>query len=543
MRRLILGTGSVQVGLTTLLFWALLMFVGFGWQAALASGLALSMSSTAIVLQTLREKGLTRTQAGKSSFAVLLFQDISVIPILAALPLLALYGGQVPAGGQATLFGGLPGWAQTIALLCAVGLVILGGRYLFVPFLRFIARMHLRELFTASALFIVMATAYLMEQVGLSPALGTFLAGVVLAGSEYRHELECDIEPFKGILLGLFFISVGASINFNLVVDHPLKIMALVCTVILVKALVLSLTGKLAGLSFDQNSLFTLGLAQVGEFAFILFSFMHQLHLLSAEWTDTMMGATALSMTATPLLLLANERFMLPRFGTKEKAEKEADDIDLHYPVIIAGFGPFGSTVGRFLRVNGIEATILDNDSDRVDLLRKMGFKVFYGDATRIDILKAAGADRAKILIAAIGLPDINHDLVEKTRKLFPQLTVMARAENRQDAYDYIERGIMDIYRESFDTSVRLGVEVLVKLGHRRYSATRAGQNFVRYDEAAMHKLVQHRHDKTTYIDTFREQIRIQEQLLMSDMEMNPSLNDHAWDSDLRKNEPEDKPS
>jgi CPA2 family monovalent cation:H+ antiporter-2 len=270
---------------------------------------------------------------------------------------------------------------------------------------------------------------------------------------------------------------------------------------------------------------------------------MHQLHLLSAEWTDTMMGATALSMTATPLLLLANERFMLPRFGTKEKAEKEADDIDLHYPVIIAGFGPFGSTVGRFLRVNGIEATILDNDSDRVDLLRKMGFKVFYGDATRIDILKAAGADRAKILIAAIGLPDINHDLVEKTRKLFPQLTVMARAENRQDAYDYIERGIMDIYRESFDTSVRLGVEVLVKLGHRRYSATRAGQNFVRYDEAAMHKLVQHRHDKTTYIDTFREQIRIQEQLLMSDMEMNPSLNDHAWDSDLRKNEPEDKPS
>lgn len=543
MRHLILGTGSVQLGLTTLLFWALLMFVGFGWQAALASGLALSMSSTAIALQTLREKGLTTTQAGKSSFAVLLFQDISVIPILAALPLLALYGARIPAGGPATLFGGLPGWAQTMALLAAVGLVILGGRYVFVPFLRFIARMHLRELFTASALFIVMATAFVMDLVGLSPALGTFLAGVVLASSEYRHELECDIEPFKGILLGLFFISVGASINFNLIIDHPLKTTALVCGIVVVKSLVLSLTGKLTGLTFDQNALFTMGLAQVGEFAFVLFSFMHELYILSTAWTDTMMGVTALSMTATPLLLLVNERFILPRFGTREKAERKADDIDLQQPVIIAGFGPFGSTVGRFLRVNGIEATILDNDSDRVDLLRKMGFKVFYGDATRIDILKAAGADSAKILIAAIGLPDINHDLVEKIRELFPNLTIMTRAENRQGAYDYIDMGIKDIYRESFDTSVRLGVDVLVKLGYRRYSATRAGQNFIRYDEAALYKLAKHRHDQTTYIDTFREQIRIQEQLLASDMDFNPTLNDHAWDSDLLKNTPEDKPS
>ena len=363
-----------------------------------------------------------------------------------------------------------------MALLAAVGLVILGGRYVFVPFLRFIARMHLRELFTASALFIVMATAFVMDLVGLSPALGTFLAGVVLASSEYRHELECDIEPFKGILLGLFFISVGASINFNLIIDHPLKTTALVCGIVVVKSLVLSLTGKLTGLTFDQNALFTMGLAQVGEFAFVLFSFMHELYILSTAWTDTMMGVTALSMTATPLLLLVNERFILPRFGTREKAERKADDIDLQQPVIIAGFGPFGSTVGRFLRVNGIEATILDNDSDRVDLLRKMGFKVFYGDATRIDILKAAGADSAKILIAAIGLPDINHDLVEKIRELFPNLTIMTRAENRQGAYDYIDMGIKDIYRESFDTSVRLGVDVLVKLGYRRYSATRAGR-------------------------------------------------------------------
>jgi monovalent cation:H+ antiporter-2, CPA2 family len=533
MRHLILGTGSVQVGLTALFFFAALLLTGFSWQSALASGLALSMSSTAIVLQTLREKGLAQTQSGRSAFAVLLFQDISVIPILAVLPLLALSTAQPPAGEQATFLQGLPGWAQTIALLFAVGLVILSGRFVIVPFLRFIARLRLRELFTASALFIVMATAYLMVLVGLSPALGTFLAGVVLANSEYRHELESDIEPFKGILLGLFFISVGASVNFNLIINHPLQIMAFVCGVVVIKSVVLALTGRLARLTFDQNVLFTLGLAQVGEFAFVLFSFMHQLRILSTEWTDTMMGVTAISMTATPLLLLINERFILPRFGTRETVEKEADDIDLHYPVIIAGFGYFGSTLGRFLRANGIQATILDNDSDRVDLLRKMGFKVFYGDATRIDILKAAGADQARILIAAIGSPDINFDLVEKTRQLFPNLTIMVRAASRPDAYDYIDMGIENIYRESLDTSVRLGVDVLVKLGYRRYSATRAGQNFIKYDEAAMQKLAPHRHDESTYIYNSREQIRMQEQLLTSDREINPTLNDHAWDSDM----------
>jgi CPA2 family monovalent cation:H+ antiporter-2 len=286
-------------------------------------------------------------------------------------------------------------------------------------------------------------------------------------------------------------------------------------------------------LSFDQNLLFTLGLAQVGEFAFVLFSFIHQLNILSAQWTDIMMGVTAISMTVTPLLLLANERFIIPHVGTKEKEQKEADDIDVHNPVIIAGFGHFGSTLGRFLRANGINATILDNDSDRVDLLRKMGFKVFYGDATRIDILKSAGADEAIILIAAIDSPETNYDLVEKTKKLFPNLTIMVRAKSRLDAYELIDMGVKDIYRESLDTSVRLGIDVLIKLGIRKYSATRAGQNFIKYDEAALYKLSQHRHDQDTYIFNTREQIQLQEQLLTNDREVNPTLNDHAWDSDL----------
>ena len=538
MRKLILGTGIMQMGATTLLCFAVLSIIGVTWPAALACGLALSMSSTAIVMQTLREKGLTKTEAGKSSFAVLLFQDISVIPILALLPLLAVSATHAPSGEHATLLTGLPGWAQTLTLLIAVNAVVLIGRFVFVPFLRFIARIRLRELFTAAALLIVIGTAYLMMRVGLSPALGTFLAGLVLATSEFRHELESDIEPFKGILLGLFFIAVGASINFKLIIANPTEIMALVCCVIVIKSLVLYATGKISGLSFDQNMIFSLGLGQVGEFAFVLFAFIAQLNIVSARSSDMMMVVTAISMTVTPLLLLLNERLILPRFGTKEEpAEKEADSFSGQSPIIIAGFGHFGSTIGRFLRANGINATILDNDSDRVELLRKMGFTVFYGDATRLDILKSAGADYAKILIAAIDSPEINLDLVDKTKKEFPDLAVMVRAKSRIDAYDLIDSGVENIYRESLDTSVRLGVDALIRLGFRKYSATRAGQNFIKYDEEALRLLASHRHDQSDYVFKTREQISIQEGLLTNDLKVAPNIHDNAWDSDAYKNE------
>ena len=531
MRKMIAGTGATQVLGTTLLCFGGLAAVGFSWPSALACGLALSMSSTAIVMQTLREKGLARTEAGRSSFAVLLFQDISVIPILAVLPLLAVSSVQVSSDGHGTFMEGLPGWAQTLTLIGAVTAVVLGGRIIIVPFLRFVARIRLRELFTAAALLIVIATADLMAVVGLSPALGTFLAGVVLANSQFRHQLESDIEPFKGVLLGLFFIAVGASINFRLIVDNPLTVIALVFGVVAIKAFVLYVTGRLTHLSFDQNAIFTLGLAQVGEFAFVLFSFAAQLGILSAYRADLMMGVTAISMTVTPLLLLVSERLILPRFGTKEAVEeKEADHIEGEHPVIIAGFGHFGSTIGRFLRANGIHTTILDNDSDRVDVLRKTGFKVFYGDATRMDILKSAGADHAKVLIASIDSPEINAELVERTKKEFPGLTVMVRARNRTDAYDLIDAGVKNVYRESLETSVRLGVDALVKLGFRRYTATRAGQNFLKYDEAALPELATHRHDQEAYICRTRKQISMQEELLRNDLEHNPALNDHAWD-------------
>jgi monovalent cation:H+ antiporter-2, CPA2 family len=534
MRHRTVGMGGVQVIATTTVLCTGLILLNFNWKTALAASLALAMSSTAIALQSLKEKGLGETEAGRGSFAVLLFQDIAVIPILALLPLLAAATSRSTAVHHQTIIGGLPGWLQAAAVLGAIGTVFLAGRFIIVPLLRLAARTHLREILTAAALLIVIATAFLMQLVGLSPALGTFLAGVVLANSEFRHELESDLEPIKGLLLGLFFIAVGASINFKLLMEGSFEIIPLVFAVIAVKTVVLMGTGRLFKISFDQNLIFALGLSQIGEFAFVLFSFMHQLHILPDPLAGRMMAVTALSMTTTPLLLFINERFILPRFGTRETVAREADVIDIQHPVIIAGFGDFGSTIGRFLRANGIAATILDNDSDRVDLLRKMGFKAFYGDATRLDILKSAGAQEARILIIATTDSFTHFDLIEKVGKHYPHLDVMVRVKGRHEAYNMIEMGLTGIYRESVDASVRLGIDALVKLGYRRYAATRAGQNFIKYDEAALLKLAPHHHDEKSYIYNAREQIMLQEQLLANDRDVNPIINDHAWDSDLQ---------
>lgn len=531
MRKYVLGMGSLQVILTTLAAVCALTLAGFSWQAALATGLALSMSSTAMVLQSLKEKGIGQTEAGSSCLAVLLFQDIAVIPVLAFLPFLALQKG-APAGGEpGSALAALPGWVQASSVLFAILLVIFGGRYVIVPFLRTITRTRLRELCIAASLLIIVAIAYLMKLAGLSPALGTFLAGVVLANSEFRHELESDIEPFKGLLLGLFFIAVGASVNFRLILNNPAGIISMVMLLLVIKTGVLLLLGRLFKLSFDQNCIFSLALSQVGEFAFVLFAFIKQLQILSGTWADTMIALTALSMTCTPLLLLLNERFVLPRFGTLENVEKEADVIDAVHPVIIAGFSFFGSIIGRFLRASGIEATILDNDSDRVELLRKMGFKVFYGDATRLDVLRSAGAARARILVVAIDDPSISYTLAETATKNFPHLTVIARARNNPDAYELLDLGLRNIYRDCLDTALRAAVDVLVLLGLRRFSATRAAQNFIKYDEAALRKLAPQRHDEKAYISGSKEQILIQEQLLAYDRRIDHTLYDHAWDS------------
>lgn len=533
IRKQIIGVGLSQVLITTAVVMAIGIAASLLWQSALAIGFAFAMSSTAIVLQSLKEKGLMKEPSGEFSFAVLLFQDIAVIPILAILPLLVF----LPVTTSVDTHGGgieeLPKLLQTGAVLAAVGAIVLIGRYAIVPLLRLIANTHMRELFTASALLIVVAIALLMQQVGLSPALGTFLAGVILANSEFKHELESDLEPFKGLLLGLFFISVGASIDFSLMYEHAGTVAIVTFAVILIKAMVLFLIGKKAKLSLDQNLIFATGLSQVGEFAFVLFSFIGTHNILSQQQTDLMMAVTALSMTISPLLLIVLDKWILPklRAAKNEQTTKRADHIEERNNVLLVGFGHFGTTLARFLRANGVVATVLDNSSDQVDLLRKMGFNVFYGDATRVDILEAAGAAEASILIIAIDSPETNLEIVKIAKQHFPNLEIMVRSKNRMDTYELLDEGIENIYREHLDTSIRLGVDVMKKLGYRTYSAFRAGQNFIKYDEAALRTLSKNRKDMKTYISDVREQIALQEELLQSDRQIIPSANDHAWDS------------
>lgn len=537
LRKFILGLGGIQVFATTGLFF----FVGnviLGWhfQQSLAVSLALSLSSTAIILQTLKEKGLNNTSAGKASFSVLLFQDIMVVPILALLPMLSGSEPHASAHSSQSLFDDIPSWAQTLVVLGSVSSIFVVGKLLVGPLLSFISKTKQRELFTGTALFLVVGVAYVMTLVGLTPALGTFLAGVVLANSEYRHELESDLLPFKGLLLGLFFIGVGSSINFELLIEKPLIIASWVISFMVLKSIVLVFCGFVFKLKKDQWVLFVLLLSQVGEFAFVILNFSGQLNLIDEKLIEILMASTAVSMVVTPVLLLLNERFIVPNFGVKGMPAKENDKpVSSQHEVIIAGFGHFGSTVGRFLRASGVESTILDNDSDRVDLLRKMGFMVYYGDATRIDLLKAAGADEAKMLIAAIDSPEVNISLIQEVRKHFPHLKIMARARNRFDAYELMDMGVDNIYRETLYTSVHLAEDALIQLGHRAHTVNRKAKEFIMYDEQSLSKLSKYRHKMNLYVRNVREQIELQERMLSSDIAQNMENADDAWNSDIIK--------
>jgi monovalent cation:proton antiporter-2 (CPA2) family protein len=543
LRAPILGLGGLQVAVTSVAFAGVALALGLPWQQALAVGMILSLSSTAIVLQSLGERGLLKTAGGQSSFSVLLFQDIAVIPMLAIFPLLATgaahaagdgHGAEAGHGAaEATpLVASLPPWAQTLAVLAAVAAIVVGGRLLVPPLFRAIAQARLRELFTAAALLLVIGIALLMQQVGLSAALGTFLAGVVLANSEYRHELESDIEPFKGLLLGLFFIAVGASIDFGLVLAQPLLVVGLVAGIILVKFGVLLALARLFRLGLDQSLLVAFALPQVGEFAFVLFSFADQEGILGAAITSPLVAAVALSMALTPLLLLVNERLVAPRFGTTERAEREPDAIDEETPVVIAGFGSFGATLGRLLRANGVPITVLEIDSDRVDLSRRLGLKVYYGDATRHDLLETAGAAKAKLLVVAVDTPEKTIEVVHEAQKHFPNLTILARAFEWPDAHALYAAGVEHVYREDLDTALRGGTDALRLLGFRAYAAERAAQKFLRHDTTSMRDLTTMRGDRTVYLSAARERIAALEQMLQADREDLTRERDDGWDAE-----------
>lgn len=539
MRRTIFGLGTAQVVGCAALFCAVGMALGLPWQSSLAIGLALSLSSTAIVLQSLAERGQSKTPSGEAAFAVLLFQDIAVIPILAIMPLLAIAS---PAGAPDTAqspeahaaAAHAPGshpaamptepWMQALMVIGAVITVIIAGRFLLRPLFRYIAATQLRDLFTTTTLLLVFGIALLMQKVGLSPALGTFLAGVLLAESEYRHQLEADIEPFKGLLLGLFFLAVGAGIDFQIIADNAVATAGIVAGIILIKIAVVVVIARVFRLEHCSALHLGFALAQGGEFAFVLLQFAVGHAVLTPEVQRILVGSIAISMAMAPLLFMVYDRFIQPRFS-QQTNQREPDHIVEHgHPVILAGFGRFGHIVGRLLRSNGFACTVLDHDPDQVETLRKYGLQSYYGDASRLDLMHAAGAEKAKLFIVAIDNEERSLQIVETVQHHFPHLMIVARAISRQHAYDLIRKGVKMVHRETLDSALSLGVDALKLLGVPEERAQRASKIFRKHDEASVYDMATISGDEQEYISRARQHIDNLEKALQIDREQADEL-------------------
>jgi len=519
MRDRLLGLGGLQITLTTGAITAAAMALGMEWQISLAIGLVMALSSTAIVLQTLNEKKLMQTGGGRSAFSVLLTQDIAVIPMLAFIPLLSLgHGAQEaqslgsmsgvafsPDGSVAVTDGGghgaehatpavmhlldqLPGWAITLVTIGVIAAIVLGGHFLTRPIFRFVHGAKLREMNTAVSLLFVVGVASLMLILNLSPALGAFLAGVVLANSEFRHELEADIEPFKGLLLGLFFLTVGAGINFEVLFGDPVLIIGLTLGLILIKGLILLVLGVLFKLRGRDLWLFTLGLAQAGEFGFVLISFSVNTNVLAPQLSQFLLLIVALSMLLTPLLFILYD-VLSHRMAEAKAPDRPADDIDEQQSIIIAGVGRFGQVVNRMVQMAGMKTTILDHDLEMIELMRKFGFKGFFGDPTRPELLHAAGLDKARVLVVALDDRQAGLNLVRYAKRVRPDIHVIARARDRINVYELYQAGADQIVREMFDSSLRAGRYVLENMGMAEYDAAQAEHTFFRIDRKSMREL------------------------------------------------------
>ncbi|HFQ5188449.1 TPA: monovalent cation:proton antiporter-2 (CPA2) family protein [Vibrio vulnificus] len=474
MRNRLLGLGGLQVAGTAGIIVAIAVYFGQVWSTALAIGLIFALSSTAIVLQTFNEKRLSKTEGGKNAFSVLLFQDIAVIPMLAFIPLLALpelveqaqqsIQSASEHHEQLSMVAGLPGWAYGIVITLSIGVVIVGGHYLSRPIFRYVADSGLREIFTAAALMLVIGIAALMSLVGLSPALGTFLAGVMLANSEFRHELESNIEPFKGLLLGLFFITVGAGIDFTILFNKFGTIIGLTLAVMLLKALVLLALSFIFRIKGSDRWLFALSLAQAGEFGFVLLSFSVQNHVISTSLSQQLSLVVAISMFLTPGLFILFDRVILPKFATKFN-ERADDDIDEKGTVIIAGIGRFGQIVNRLLLSNGIKTVALDYQANQVDVMRQIGTQAYFGDVTRPDILHTAGIEEAAAIVVAIDNRDASVELVKQVKHAYPSVKVIARAFDRGHGYRLRQAGADVIESETYHSALEVGGQTMKLLG------------------------------------------------------------------------------
>jgi glutathione-regulated potassium-efflux system ancillary protein KefC len=492
LRKPIFGWGSVQLFGSAALMLGVGVLCGMDWRIALVAALGLAMSSTAIGLGVLGERGLMNTTSGQSVLSVALLQDVAAIPILALLPLLAMEKTQ--AEGSA--------WVSAAKAIGVIALIVFGGRLLIRPALRWIARSATPEIFTAASLLLVVATAALMQTVGLSMALGAFLAGVLLAESEYRRELETDIEPFKGLLLGLFFIAVGMSIDFAVVLAQPLLIAGIVVGFLLVKAFVLWGMGRAMPLPKPERPVFIILLAQGGEFGFVVFQTAAGAGVIDAPVASLLVAAVAISMLVTPLLLVAADRWWIPLLAGRAKRNTTVEE--LHDPqnqaVIIAGFGRYGQVVGRMLYANGIKPTVLDVDAEQIEAMRKFGWPVFYGDATRLDLMRTAGAATAKILVLAIDDVDQSIEVAKMVRENFPDLTIVARARNVRHYFELHDLGVELIERETLDSALMSARSVLEQLGWERHQARTLALRFRRHNVAQLVQMGPHRKDEAKLI-------------------------------------------
>ncbi|MDB5425619.1 MAG: potassium transporter [Phenylobacterium sp.] len=519
MRTTIFGLGAAQLLTTAALVAGASMVFGLDWRAGAAIGLILAMSSTAIVLQSLEEKGLRQGPVGEASFGVLLFQDLAVIPLFALLPLLAPPGAPPPSlNSNPSLLAFLPGWAQALAQLAAIAAVVIGGRYLTRPMFRFIAAARLREIFTASALLLVVLVAALMEVVGLSPALGAFLAGVVLAESEFRRELETDIEPFRGLLLGLFFITVGAGLDLGLVMAHPLLVAGLVAGLMLLKTLAMYVAARVFRHTHQTALTTAVALAQGGEFAFVLLGFVLGARVMDAELARLLTAIVAVSMAATPLASAAYERLVLnrkPELAEPERLPFEEGDPE----VICAGFGRFGQIATRLLLANGFKVVLLDSSIEQIEIIRRFGWPVHYGDASRMDLLRTAGAAKAKLLLVAIDDRDKAVELVEAAHDAFPNLTILARAYDRRHAYELLKTPKVAVERETFESALNMGRKALLNLGLSERRASRAAALFREQDDKFFKQLAPVAGDEDRYIMAARDARETTERLLRAEMQ------------------------
>ena len=533
MRKPIFGLGGAQVAGTAAVVAGVAIALGVPWKAAIAVGLIFAASSTAIVLSTLAERNLLKTQGGNASFSVLLFQDIAVVPIFAVFPLLATEVAPVHTVtiASATDAGDRPAWLSALFVLAAVAGVVAIGRLVVRPMFRFLAQVRVRESFTAAALLIVVAISYLMSLVDLSAALGTFLAGVVLADSEYRHELETDLEPFKGLLLGLFFISIGAQIDFGLIGREPARIGAIVLATMVGKLLVLYTLGRLFRLDRPARWLLAFSLAQIGEFAFVLLTQGQKDHIFSADFAAPLVAAVALSMAITPLVFVVLERYVLPAVADRAAARPQDEIEHRETPVVIAGYGRFGQIVGRLLRANRIPMTILDLDPEIVDMVRRIGVKVYYGDASRTDLLHAAGCEHAKVLVIAVDEKEEATKIAELARHHFPHLKILARCRDRPHYWELRKLGCIAVFRETFGSAYEAGVEALKQVGFRSYTAHRLAKKWRDHEERVLEELGLH-WGTQTYFGRVKQSMEEAERLMRDEDPGVYAERDAAWNNE-----------